>query len=165
MRCAGLLLLVVVFGAARVSAEGRGDLLGKRIRVQTTGATQVVGLVVDSDADSLSIQSDPDGSVSRVARGEVRRLEVSRGFRRHTIQGLVGGVVAWGAVVGLYAAFDTLDESGVGEPLFIGGVVAAGGLVGSLIKTERWEPVPGAVVSLRVLPRRRGVQAEVVLAF
>jgi len=53
----------------------------------------------------------------------------------------------------------------VGEPLFIGGVVAAGGLVGSLIKTERWEPVPGAVVSLRVLPRRRGVQAEVVLAF
>jgi len=90
---------------------------------------------------------------------------VSRGFRRHTVRGLVGGALAWGAVVGLYAAFDTLDESGVGEPLFIGGMVAAGGIVGSLFKTERWERLPVSSVSARILPCRQGMRAEVVVTF
>jgi hypothetical protein len=30
---------------------------------------------------------------------------------------------------------------------------------------RRWEPVPSSAVSLKLSPRRRGVQAEVVLAF
>ena len=77
----------------------------------------------------------------------------------------VAGALAWLAVVGLYAAFDTVDESGVAEPLFIGGMIAAGGIVGSLIKTERWETVPVPSVSARVRPRRRGVGVELVLAF
>jgi len=74
-------------------------------------------------------------------------------------------VLAWGAVVGLYAAFGTLDESGVGEPLFIAGVVAAGGVVGSQIKTERWERVPLSRVAIRLIPAPRGAGAELVLRF
>jgi hypothetical protein len=100
-----------------------------------------------------------------VSRDDILGLEVSRRLRRHTARGLVGGALAWVAVAGLYAAFDTLDESGVGEPLFIGSIVAVGGLVGTLIKTEQWERVPTSAVSLRMSPRRRGVQAEVVLTF
>jgi hypothetical protein len=165
MRRAILLLAVAVLGTVQLSAEDEADLQGARVRVKTTGAGRLVGVVADADADSLMIQTSPQGGVTRVPRDDVVGLEVSRGFRRHTVRGLVGGAVAWVAVVGLYAAFDTLDESGVGEPLFIGGMVAAGGLVGTLIKTERWEPVSASGVSLRMSPRRRGVQAEVVLTF
>ena len=110
-------------------------------------------------------RTDNHRGVTRVSRDNILGPEVSRGFRRHTVRGLVGGALAWGAVVGLYAAFGTLDESGVGEPLFIGGMVAAGGVVGSLFKTERWERLPVSAVSARVLPCRRGVRAEVVLTF
>ena len=103
--------------------------------------------------------------MTQVARTEIVSLDVSRGFRRHTVKGLLGGALAWAAVVGLYAVFDTLDESGVGEPLFIGGMLAAGGLVGTLVKTEQWERPSTAAVSVRLLARGRGVQAQVVVAF
>jgi len=165
MRRAILFFAVVVFSTVQLSADGGADLQGARVRLETAGSTRLVGFVVDADAASLMIQSRPRGAITRVPRADVLGLEVSRGFRRHTVQGLVGGALAWAAVVGLYAAFDTLDESGVGEPLFVGGMVAAGGLVGTLIKTERWERVPTSAVSLRMSPRRRGVQAEVVLTF
>jgi hypothetical protein len=165
MRRATLLFAVVAFSAVQLWADGGADLQGARVRLETAGSTRLVGVVSDADAASLMIQSSPQGAITRVPRGDILGLEVSRGFRRHTVQGLVGGALAWAAVVGLYAAFDTLDESGVGEPLFVGGMVAAGGLVGTLIKTERWERVPTSAVALRMSPRRRGVQAEVVLTF
>ena len=164
-----LLCLVVLFsaelGSARPSAADEADLLGKRVRVDTGASAPLVGVVTDADADALRIREAARGSEVRVSRDAILVLEASRGFRRHTVRGLVGGALAWGAVVGLYAAFDTLDESGVGEPLFIGGMVAAGGLVGSLIKTERWERLPLSTVSARVRPAGRGVRAEVVLTF
>jgi hypothetical protein len=165
MRSATLLFAVVALSAVQLSADDAPDLQGTRVRVETTCSARIVGVVTDADAASLMIQSSPEGAVTRVPRGDVLGLEVSRGFRRHTVQGLIGGALAWAAVLGLYAAFDTLDESGVGEPLFVGGMVAAGGLVGTLIKTERWERVPTSAVALRMSPRRRGVQAEVVLTF
>ena len=165
MRRVILLLAAVLLRTVELSAEDGADLLRARVRVKTSGSTRLVGVVADADVDALMIQTSPQGAVTRVPRDDVLGLEVSRGFRRHTVRGLVGGALAWGAVVGLYAAFDTLDESGVGEPLFIGSMVAVGGLVGTLIKTERWERVPASTVSLRMSPCRRGVQAEVVLAF
>ena len=67
--------------------------------------------------------------------------------------------------MGAYAVFDTLDESGVGEPAFIVGLVATGGVIGTLLETERWKRVPGVDLSMRVSARHRGVQAGVVVAF
>ncbi len=165
MRRGILLLAAVLLGTAHVSAGEGAGLQGARVRLETAGSTRLVGVVADADGASLMIQTSAQGGITRVARAEIRRVEVSRGFRRHTVRGLVGGALAWAAVVGLYAAFDTLDESGVGEPLFIGGMVAAGGLVGTLITTERWERVPTSAVSLRMSPHRRGMKAEVALTF
>jgi hypothetical protein len=165
MRCATLLFAVVSFGAVQLRADSGADLQGARVRLETAGSTRLVGVVSDADAASLVIQSSHQGAITRVPRGDILGLEVSRGFRRHTVQGLVGGALAWAAVVGLYAAFDTLDESGVGEPLFVGGMVAAGGLVGTLIKTERWERVPASAVSFGVSPHGRGLRVAVALRF
>jgi hypothetical protein len=141
------------------------DLLGKRVRLQTGSSTPLVGVVTNADSDSLLLQTSKQGGAFRVSREDILALEVSRGVRRQTVLGLIGGALAWATVVGIYAAFDTLDESGVGEPLFIGGMVAVGGIVGSQFAAERWEQVPVSAVSVRVVPRRRGAQAEVVLRF
>ena len=168
MRRALLCLIVLLSAALGSVPESTADevgLHGKRVRVDTGASVPFVGVVTDADADALLIQTSEGGGVTRVSRDNILGLEVSRGFRRHTVRGLVGGALAWVAVVGLYAAFDTLDESGVTEPLFIGGMVAAGGVVGSLFKTERWESLPVSAVSVRVLPHRRGAHAEIVVTF
>jgi hypothetical protein len=157
-------VLLALVGAIDASAEEAG-LLGARVRVAVAGSSRIVGVMTGSDAEALAVRTSEQGPVTRVARDSVVRLEVSRGVRRNTKRGLVGGALAWMAVVGLVAAFDTLDESGVGEPLFVGGMVAAGGVVGSLIKTERWERVPMPAVSARVMLRRRGVAVELALRF
>jgi hypothetical protein len=160
-----LALLSAGLGLARQSAAEEEDLRGKRVRVDTGASAPLVGVVTDADADHLLVQDSAGRSVARLSRDDILGLEVSRGYRRHTVRGLIGGALAWAAVVGLYAATGSLDESGVAEPLFIGGMVAAGGIVGSLIKTERWEHVPVSAVSARVRPSPRGVRAEVVLTF
>ncbi len=160
-----VLLLAAPIGVRHVTADEQPSLVGSRVRVETPGsATPLVGVIADADIDSFLIQTSK-GAAFRVSRDDVLGLEVSRGQRRRTLQGAAGGVLAWAAIVGLYAAFDTLDESGVGEPLLIGGLIVAGAGVGSLIKTERWERVPVSRVSFRLSPRPRGVRAEVVLAF
>jgi hypothetical protein len=161
-----IVFLAVSVGVSPVSGDNQLNLVGSRVRIETGGAVApLVGVITDANTDSFLIQSNGRGSAVRVVRDDVVGLEVSRGYRRRTAEGILGGVLAWGAIVGLYAAFSTLDESGVGEPLFIAGVIAAGGIVGSQIKTERWEQVPLSRVSFRLSPRRRGVHAELVLAF
>lgn len=161
-----VLFLAVRVGARDGSADDQHSLVGSRVRIETAGsAVPLVGVIADATTDSFLVQASSQGTTFRVSRDDVLGLEVSRGYRRRTWQGVAGGVLTWLAIVGAYAAFDTLDESGVAEPLFIGGLVAAGGVVGSMIKTERWERVSASRVSLRLCPHRRGAQAEIVLAF
>jgi hypothetical protein len=63
------------------------------------------------------------------------------------------------------AAFDTLDESGLGEPLVIGGYLATGALVGSLVKTERWSEVPLRVAGRVGSRGRPGIRLQVAVRF
>lgn len=90
-------------------------------------------------------------------------LQVSRGKRGNTLKGVLAA--AWAATVGLMAAFDTLDESGLGEPLVIGGYLATGALVGSLVKTERWSEVPLPSAGSVVSRSRPGFRLEVAVRF
>ena len=158
-----LLVLLAFFGARLSAAEE--TLLGARVRLRTAGSGALVGVVTASDEESFLVRRSGEDTLIRVPRSELTSVEVSRGYRRNTVKGLVGGALAWAAVVGLYATFDTLDESGVGEPLFIGGMVALGGAVGSLVKTEKWQRVSPGELSLRLAPRRRGFAAELALAW
>ncbi len=160
---AAALLLGTIGAQARAEEE---DLLGSRVRVRTMQPGEPrVGVLEESTPDELAIRTGGPGSPVRVRRGDIAGLEVSRGTRRHALKGLLAGALAWGAVVGLVAAFDTLDESGVGEPLFIGGMLAAGAGVGALVKTERWERVPVREASIQIGPVRGGLQVRVALGF
>lgn len=165
MRTWAVALVLASMGAGQAAAGDGTGLDGTRVRVETAASGRLVGVVIASDASFLTIQGSPEADATRVARSDIRGLEVSRGKRRHTVHGLIGGAVAWAAVVGLVAAFDTLDESGVGEPLFVAGMVGTGALVGTLIKTERWERVPTPALSLGVSPHGRGVRVQVALRF
>lgn len=161
-------LLVSLVLMASVAAEGRSeelDLSGQRVRLSVSGQPPLVGVVVGSDAASLTLQADGDRGQVQVSRAAVRGVEVSMGKYPRTLEGLLGGLLAWGAIVGAYAAFDTLDESGVGEPLFIGGMVLAGGVVGTVSKNERWERLGAERVRVTLRPCRRGAQVQVAVAF
>jgi hypothetical protein len=57
----------------------------------------LVGVIADADADGLVVQTGPKKAAIRVSRDDVLGLEVSRGSRRRTIRGLVGGALAWGS--------------------------------------------------------------------
>lgn len=165
--CRTLVGVALLLGAAVAEARGADDsLVGSRVRVRTMqlGEAQV-GILEGATADGLVISIKGAASPVQVRRSDVLRLEVSRGTRRNTLKGLLAGAVAWGAIVGLVAAFDTLDESGVGEPLFVGGMLAAGAGIGTLVKTERWERVPAGGVSVGIGPFSRGLQARIVVRF
>jgi len=159
-----LAVLVGTIGAGARADEG--SLLGSRVRVRALSPGHSwVGVLEESSTDVLILRTSGSGSPVRVARSDVARLEVSRGTRRHALEGLLAGAAAWGAVVGLVAAFDTLDESGVGEPLFIGSMLAAGAGVGALVKTERWERLPSGAASIQIGPVRGGLHVRVALGF
>jgi hypothetical protein len=159
----GVLLLGVSHSEAQEAAE---RLVGSRVRVRTSDhESPRVGVLEAAHPDGLLIGSSASALPIEIRRADITRLEVSRGKRRNTLKGLLAGAVAWGAVVGLVAAFDTLDESGVGEPLFVGGMLAAGAAVGSMVKTERWERVPVGAASAGLAPHARGLQARFVWSF
>jgi hypothetical protein len=159
-------ILVALHGSAGGAAAGETLPQGERVRVRTTVSEAArTGTVEAWTSDELVLRTSPSSDPVRVRRNEISSLERSLGKRRHVVLGLLAGAATWGAVVGLTAAFDTLDESGVGEPLFIGSLLAVGAGVGAAVKTERWEPVSSARVSLELAPAQRGVQARVAVRF
>jgi hypothetical protein len=158
---------LALLGAAHLEAqEAATSLVGSRVRVRTADhASPQVGVLEGASTDRLLIRTSASAPPIEVRPADITKLEVSRGRRRNTLKGLLAGALAWGAVVGLVAAFDTLDESGLGEPLVIGGMLAAGAGIGTLVKTERWERVPVGAMSLGIAPRPRGLQAQIVVSF
>jgi hypothetical protein len=118
-----------------------------------------------TEHDHMTVQPISSNEKKQIQWADVVGLEASRGKRRNTWKGVLAGAAAWAATVGLVAAFDTLDESGLGEPLVIGGYLATGALVGSLVKTERWREV-GLPSAGRVGSRNRpGLRLEVAVRF
>jgi len=159
--------LILLLGAAGVEAqESNASPLGSRVRVRTLQLREPqVGVLETATLDSLTVKTASPEAATLFRRADITELEVSRGVKRHTLKGLLAGGIAWGAIAGLVAAFDTLDESGVGEPLFVGGLLAAGAGIGAMVKTERWERVDLGAGSARLAPRARGVQVRIVLNF
>jgi len=165
--CRIMVGVVLSLGTAASEARGADEgLRGSRVRVRTAYLSESqVGVLEAATPDELVLRTKAAASPVQVRRGDIVRLEVSRGTRRNTLKGLLGGAIAWGAIVGLVAAFDTLDESGVGEPLFVGGLLAAGAGIGTMVKTERWERVPAGGVTVGIGPARPGMQARIVVRF
>ena len=162
-----MVVLALLCQASLAQAQAVGaSLTGQRVRV-TTGQERKprIGVLSEATPEMLTITTGGSVAPIKVPRADVVDLRVSRGVKRHTLQGLLAGAAAWGAIVGLEAAFDTLDESGVGEPLFIGGLLAAGAGIGSLIKHEHWERVPDSAVAVSIAPTKGGCGVRLRLQF
>ena len=122
---------------------------GSRVRVHLfQPRSKVVGNVVRVTPDTLVIVSeeDPHPEIA-LSTTNIRRLEVSRGQRSRTGRGALVGLLA-GAVGGYVALLALCEDSCVGAvalyALIPGGALVGAGIgagVGSLIRTERWQPV------------------------
>jgi hypothetical protein len=124
-----------------------------RVRTATLMAVGADGIVLRPALDSTRVA---------VPFAELRGLEISRGVGNHALDGAVGGAVLGalvGTVVGTARACSRVQDcrnvSGSELPLeeglwivfssVCGGMLIGGGgglLVGSLVRTERWENVP-----------------------
>lgn len=156
----GALALAGSAGAEQDAAP----LAGQRIRAHLTDVeAPLVGEVVAVGERHLTLETAAAKRVE-IRWADVYWLERSRGKRSNTARGLVGGATALGVLVALVAAFSTLDESGVGEPLLIGTFLAGGAFIGSQIKTEKWEPEPPPGTG-GVARRGRGFGARLAVSF
>jgi hypothetical protein len=116
----------------------------------------VLGRLVTATGDTLLIE-DVEGRTRRIDLATGSRFERSVGYRRHTLLGLgVGSLVGLstgaGLVAGCRRGAQTTRLCGIYYLFAVPAGAALGTLIGALIRTERWEPVPGPATSLHVLP-------------
>lgn len=165
-------LLVLLAGSVAVPlvAQSADPPPQSRIRVkQGPGSGWLTGTLLRSSADSLYLMSDRREVA--VARDHVTRLDISRGRKSNTLRGIKYGAIV-GAGMGTALAVGCLAEGdecwddlpAAAFPLAVvlttglGGVVGAG--LGTLMTTDRWEPVepnPPAV-TLLVSPGPNGAR-------
>ena len=112
--------------------------------------TLLIGEVVASDADTLTLRMDRRDVRVSVPRTALARLDVSRGRPAHgTLKGAaLGGAI--GAIGGAVLGLSTTEERGIFTPADVGKMGAAlfgtiGALVGVAVgRAERWETAADA---------------------
>jgi hypothetical protein len=139
---------------------------GTRVRVlsacDTTaahgGCDAVKGRLLARTGSELLVQ-DADGAEHRVTLSPGVRIQQSAGYHRHTLTGLgVGSAV--GLLTGAVLVADcTRGGRGEDNPLCwlrmiatVPAGAAAGTLIGTFIRTERWTEVPESRASLHIQP-------------
>ena len=157
-----LALAIVVVCPSRGTTQAAPTVQpGTRVRLtwtpdpQSDRTTRTVGTLMRLGPDSIAVYDEKRLGVVAAAFGALRRLETSRGRRSHAGRGALIGLaagagagVASGAIV---CASGNCSSSG-GEwggvvigVLGVGGGLAGAGigaLVGAMIRSEGWEPVP-----------------------
>jgi len=122
---------------------------GARIRVTWTdsGIQRRTGTLLGFGPDALHLVSATPDTI-RIPRPRLVQIELSQGRRRHTLHGMLVGLVASGAVVtALSLSQDSCrSERGLcfGEGAILFGVPALGlgALLGSQIRSDQWQAVP-----------------------
>src|SRR5690242_5500544 len=156
MRPAHLLLVVAVLWPL---AHATAQQPGQRIRAQTPSSRHwLVGTLIATDPDSLRLFVDGAGQPVAVGWRDVTRVEVSRGHGTRMLDGLAAGF-ALGFAGGANAAADrdearvcpndlsgicvlNIEADVVQEGVLVGAAGAVlGAVVGSRVRTERWEKV------------------------
>jgi hypothetical protein len=105
------------------------------------------------------------------------RLEVSDGFRHHTLLGLGAGAVGGfsvgmilakraGCDRGIFGSNESEDDlCGAYGFVAISAGAALGAVVGRLIRSERWQPIGANRAALRLVPSRERLSLSIGLAF
>jgi hypothetical protein len=177
-RAAPLVLLASLAAAHALPAQTPAPVAeGERVRFRAAGFQgRPQGTVVERDAGSLTIRLKDAADPVRVRLDAFERLEVARGHKRHFATGAAVGFVpgfAFGFVAGGALGCDDQGPecSALGDALAVGCVLGAmsaavGGLVGLLIKSDRWERVTSGPVRVSVVPLpRRGVSVALSIGF
>jgi hypothetical protein len=163
------LVVISLLLAAQASAQPAADSwpMGaaqlapdSRVRVTAPPIRNAVGRVHHWAPDSLVVRLDPSDTKPAPAttsfhRTSIARLEVSEGWKGHTVRGAVIGFL-FGSVAGLFVADAVLGEDAdpFGTSFDGEGVVAVwagtavltatlGGIIGSAEKSERWKEIGG----------------------
>jgi hypothetical protein len=113
----------------------------------------LVGTALGSSDGTLYLRRSGSSDTISVQQSRIQRVEVANGTRGHLLVGmLVGGAVGAGI---LAAASSGSDHSGgfggsanwAPEGAIVGGVggLLIGGIVGELIRTERWKAITPTV--------------------
>ena len=155
-------------------ARAQSDLLdaGDRVRITVTSRSpsRVIGTLVAFTPSSVTIATEQE--TLYIQKASIEQLAVSLGKKRNTIRGALVGGATGGIVLGMTALADSPpDNPCVSIPGFICGrdevinaravisktimgVVtgaAAGAMIGTFIRTDRWEKCP-LQVSLELEP-------------
>ena len=148
--------IVCVLMAAASPAKSQQLPPGTRVRGVASGQ-QFGGQVAWRQGDSMAIVRN--GVTRVVDRAGITRLDVVSGMRSNTLRGLAigAGVGAFGGLVVISLKDDSAPPSELeGLQYALAGMVfvvttAAGGLVGTFVKSPRW---------VRVVPAGVGVSIE-----
>ena|SRR5579862_6613247 len=159
-------IAILVAGPTTLRAQMSRSEVGNRLRITLVSQPDapLVGIALGSRDGTLYLRrpSHSDGSSDTIAiqQSQIQRLEVSHGTHGHFLVGmLVGG--AAGAGLGAAAASGTHSGfyGGSGDWTPVGAVVGGigglliGGVVGELVRTERWTTI-SPTVAWRSTPGR-----------
>lgn len=119
-----------------------------------------VGRLVTVDEKTLTVDLGDAATPTVLERALVTRIQVSQGRKRHVALGALIGF-ATGAALGALIYANTEDAGECCAPEVFAGVTGglgalAGGLVGAVTKTERWQDVPLAQPRVRSTPDQPG---------
>lgn len=155
------LLLFLLLTATSLTAQGPDLANGARVRVHTPtrAARAIIGTVDASDVDRLTLRPLKADTLLRIPWSQVARLEVSAGPNRRRGRAM-GALVGFGASVAagfLCLAICPTDPDDGANLAPVGGViygivlgVPIGALLGgSRFAPERWQEVPGPVLTAR----------------
>ena len=143
--------LTFVPGAASAQDESRWNLLYRRVRIVTTDDSlrRFQGTIREISGDTLRLEPHFGGTGDiLILKASVRSIQISVGQESHELVGaLLGGIA--GAVIS-YTAIATSEENAfyMNEQaprtiaLSAAGGALAGAIIGSLLKTDRWQDVP-----------------------
>jgi hypothetical protein len=148
--------IAIVFATpTTLRAQMSYALVGSRVRVTVVGQPDapLVGTAIGSSEGTLYMRRSGSSDTISIQQSRIQRVEISNGSRGHFLVGmLVGGAAGAGL---LAAASSGSDHSGgfggsanwAPEGAIVGGVggFLIGGVVGELIRTERWKSITPTV--------------------
>ena len=170
-------LLVPAEARSQELPEASAVTVGSKVRIlaPTMLKGELEGMVLEMDDNSLLVGSD-EGSPMRLSREAITRLEVRTGRHRRTLKGMIIGagigvvaVASLGLASALYHGDGDGSDAKSWAALFgrtaLGGAAWGAG-IGTLIKSDRWSPVPLDRVRVGLGPTRgRGVALSVSVGF
>jgi hypothetical protein len=173
---AGIFLLT--FGVCEAQKGWTSDLTGRTVRVTAPSLFPKVleGRAAALSGDTLRLEDcRPNLDLQIIPVSTITRVQVQDGRKGHTLEGVLIGTGVGLAIWGVAELSDDSDEGeflhGLDENLskaflviFTAGGAVTGGIVGTLIRSDRWRDVPVGDMKVSLVPvagRRVGLSLAI----